>query len=52
MGSRIVSYVRALYRSLLTYTCAYSLEDNEIGIEGAQHIAAALAYNSTLQTLE
>jgi hypothetical protein len=52
MGSRIVSYARALYRSLLTYTCAYSLGYNSMGAEGAQHIAAALAHNSTLQTLE
>jgi hypothetical protein len=36
---------------LLIHTCAYSIEQNSIGTEGAQHIAAALAHNSTLQTL-
>jgi hypothetical protein len=36
---------------LLTHTCAYSLGYNSIGAEGAQHIAAALAHNSTLQSL-
>jgi hypothetical protein len=38
--------------SFFSHTCTYSLEDNSIGTEGAQHIAAALAHNSTLQTLK
>jgi hypothetical protein len=50
MGSRILSYARALI-VLLPHTCAYSLQNNSIGAEGAQHIAAALAHNSTLQIL-
>jgi hypothetical protein len=37
---------------LLTHTCAYSFAENFIGAEGAQHIAAALAHNSTLKTLK
>jgi hypothetical protein len=37
--------------SIFTHTCAYSLKCNEINDEGAQHIAAALAQNSSLQTL-
>jgi hypothetical protein len=32
--------------------CAYSLEDNGIGVKGAQHIAAALAHNWTLLTIK
>jgi hypothetical protein len=36
---------------LLSHACAYSLY-NSIGAQGVQHIAAALAHNSTLQTLE
>jgi hypothetical protein len=44
-------YVRVLYRSSLT-TCVYSLGSNPIGAEGVQHIAAALAHNSTLQVLK
>jgi hypothetical protein len=47
MGSRIVHCI-----ALLTHTCAYSLGSNDIGAEGAQHIAAALAHNSTLQTIK
>jgi hypothetical protein len=35
-----------------THKCAYSFGGNSIGAEGAQHIAAALAHNSTLQTLK
>jgi hypothetical protein len=37
---------------LLTHTCVYSLYENSIGVKGAQHIAAALAHNSTLKTLK
>jgi hypothetical protein len=43
------THVRGI--GLLTHACAYSLINNYIGDEGAQHIAAALAHNSTLQTL-
>jgi hypothetical protein len=48
----IVSYARGLYRSSLSHICAYSLVDNCIWGEGAWHIAAGLAHNSTLQTLK
>jgi hypothetical protein len=44
------THVRCI--ALLTHACAYSLEDNSIGDGGAQYIAAALAHNSTLQTLK
>jgi hypothetical protein len=43
---------RELRIVLLTHTCVYSLKYNSIGAEGAQHIAAVLAHNSTLQTLK
>jgi hypothetical protein len=51
MGSHIVSYARALYRSSDTHMCD-SLVGNSIGAKGAQYIGAALAHNSTLQTLK
>jgi hypothetical protein len=38
--------------SFFSHTYAYSLGFDSIGAEGAQHIAAALAHNSTLQTLK
>jgi hypothetical protein len=38
--------------SYFSHTCAYRLYYNSIGAEGAQYIAAALAHNSTLQTLK
>jgi hypothetical protein len=41
-----------LYRSSHTHTCTYSLGENSIDDEGAQHIAAALVNNSTLQALK
>jgi hypothetical protein len=44
MGLRIVSYAHVLY--------PYSLWGDSIGAQGAQHIGAALAHNSTLQTLK
>jgi hypothetical protein len=44
------THVRCI--ALLTHTCASSFGSNLIGDEGAQHIAAALAHNSTLQTLK
>jgi hypothetical protein len=50
--SGIVSYARVLYRSSQTHMRAYSLERSYIGNEGAQHIVATLAHNSTLQTLK
>jgi hypothetical protein len=46
-----VSYVCALY-VILSHICAYSLVDNSISAEGAEHIAAALAHNSALRTLK
>jgi hypothetical protein len=39
-------------RTFFSHLCACSLGPNNIGEEGAQHIAAALAHNSTLQTLK
>jgi hypothetical protein len=35
--------------SSFSHPCAYSLWNNRISDEGAQHIAAALGHNSTLQ---
>jgi hypothetical protein len=36
---------------LLTHVYVYSIGNNSIGDEEAQHVAAALAHNSTLETL-
>jgi hypothetical protein len=44
------THVRCI--ALLTHTYASSFGSNLIGAKGAQHIAAALGRNSTLQTLK